>query len=113
MPNRLVANPALVDRFVGTLVTGIRGEADFVGGVVEAGMHRKHAKNQYIAQFVVGREPASTECLAQFGGVFGKPATVADVATATHFGVAGPDLVFTKLVDILAAVAVVEAVVAV
>ena len=59
MANRLVANPALVDGFVGTLVACIRRKAYAVRGVVEAGMHRKHAKNQHITELVVGREPAS------------------------------------------------------
>ena len=49
MTDGILADPALIDGFVGALVAGIGGEANALRGVVDAAVDGIHAEGQQVA----------------------------------------------------------------
>ena len=91
------------------MVARVGGEPDAVAGVIEAGVHGKHAEYQHVAGLEIARQPTPAECGAQLGRVVREPPAIADVAATSHARVGVTHFVGAKLVHVFGAVAFVEA----
>src|SRR5690606_37398275 len=78
---RVHADPALVDRLAGALVTGVARDAQLVGrAVVEGGVDEEHAEGDEIAGLELGRQAAAAELVADDGRVVGERAAEGPLA---------------------------------
>ena len=72
MADGILADPALIDGFVGALVAGIGGEANALRRVVDAAVNGVHAESQEVTGLELRGEPAPAELLAERHGVVGE-----------------------------------------
>ena len=63
------AYPAFIGWFIGELIAGIGGDADFVGRIAQRRVHQEHAEDNHIACLKRCRRPAATEFLNNFDWV--------------------------------------------
>ena len=92
MGDRVLTDPAFVDRFVRALVARVGGEADALGGVVDTAVDGVHAEGEQVTGAELRGEPASPELLPEGARIIGELAAVLPPVVTRDIGAARIDV---------------------